>query len=314
MSVKLKNTIYKTRIKNIVNTHVVLNGKSNKKKTRRKNVIISSSKKIKNANPNDFRKTNHLYAGDCVDVMTSKISPNSIDLVFADPPYNLSGKNLKLIGNKTGGDFYMVNEDWDKMSKSDYTVFTNAWIECCYKLLRNGGSIYICCTLHNINDILNSLKKTKLDLKNIITWHKTNAMPSITKRMFTHSAEFVIFATKKSKWVFNYYDLKEINPEKQKNGEVKQMRDVWSIPITQGKQRLRLKNGKALHPTQKPEELVKRTIIASSHKGDVVLDPFMGSGTTAVVAEKYGRRWIGIEKDKKYRKHALSRIRGSKSV
>ena len=169
--------------------------------------------------------------------------------------------------------------------------------------------MYICCTLHNIGTVLNSIKKSKINVKNIITWQKPNAMPNLTRRIFTHSTEFLIYTTKNSKWTFNYYDLKEINPEKQKNGELKQMRDVWSIPITQGKQRLKMDDGKALHPTQKPEELVKRVIIASSNEDDLILDPFMGSGTTAVVAERFNRKWIGIEKNDYYRKHALSRIR-----
>ena len=182
------------------------------------------------------------------------------------------------------------------MSSGEYEEFTDKWIERCTDLLKPCGAIYICCTFHNIGYILNSIKKLNMNIKNIITWHKTNAMPSITKRTFTHSTEFLIYATKNTKWIFNYYDLKKINPEKQKNGEFKQMRDLWSIPIAQGRQRLKSDNGKALHPTQKPEEVVKRAIIASSNKGDTILDPFMGSGTTAVVAERFGRKWIGVEK------------------
>ena len=258
---------------------------------------------------NNQIKKNHIYSGDCIEIMRNKLELDSIDLVFADPPYNLSGKNLKLIGNKTGGDFHMVNENWDKMTELDYERFTDEWIKCCYDLLKHCGSMYVCCTLHNIGSILNSVKKSKMNVKNIITWQKTNAMPSLTRRIFTHSTEFLIYATKNSKWVFNYYDLKEINPERQKNGDLKQMRDVWSIPITQGKQRLKLDDGKALHPTQKPEELLKRVIIASSNTEDLILDPFMGSGTTAVVAERFNRNWLGIEKDPNYRKHAMSRIR-----
>ena len=119
----------------------------------------------------------------------------------------------------------------------------------------------------------------------------------MTRRVFTHSTEFVIWAVKGKKWTFNYEELRKINPEKQKDGSIKQMRDVWALPLVQGKERIRGKNGKALHPTQKPEEMLKRIIIASSNKGDVVLDPFLGSGTTAVVAKRLKRDWIGIEKD-----------------
>ena len=263
---------------------------------------------------NNLMKKNHLYGGNCIEIMRNKLKSDSFDLVFADPPYNLSGKNLKLIGNKTGGDYHMVNENWDKMTETDYKQFTDEWVKCCYDLLKHHGSMYICCSLHNIGAILNSVKKSKMNVRNIITWHKTNAMPSLTRRIFTHSTEFLIYVTKNSKWVFNYYDLKEINPEKQKNGELKQMRDFWSIPITQGKQRLKSDNGKALHPTQKPEELVKRTIIASSNECDLILDPFIGSGTTAVVAERLNREWVGIEKNIHYRKYALTRIRNNRHI
>ena len=261
---------------------------------------------------NNQIKQNYLYSGDCIDIMKNKLQADSFDMVFADPPYNLSGKDLKLIGNKTGGDYHKINENWDNMTDADYERFTDKWIFFCYDLLKHHGSVYICCSMHNIGTIINSVKKSKMNIKNIITWYKTNAMPSITKRIFTHSTEFLIYATKNSNWVFNYNDLKDINPERQKNGELKQMRDVWSIPITQGKERLKSDNGKTLHPTQKPEELVKRAIIASSNEGDLILDPFMGSGTTAVVAERFNRKWIGIEKDSRYRKHALARIRGNR--
>ena len=258
-------------------------------------------------------KINHIYSGNCIDVM-KKIPIGSIDMIFADPPYNLSGKNLNLVGNKTGGDYYKVNEKWDVMTEKNYDIFTDSWIKYSYDLLKPSGSIYVCCTFHNINSVLNAMKKSKINIKHIITWYKTNSMPSITKRTFTHSSEFLIYGVKNSKWVFNYFELKKINPEKQKNGDEKQMRDVWSIPITQGAERLKKSDGRALHPTQKPEELVKRAIIASSNAGDLVFDPFMGSGTTAVVAERLKRKWIGVEKNAQYRKHAMIRIKKCKSI
>lgn len=133
-------------------------------------------------------------------------------------------------------------------------------------------------------------------------------MPNMIKRVFTHSSEFIVWAVKGKGWVFNYEDLKKVNPEKQKDGSLKQMRDVWLFPLVQGKERLQSKEGRALHPTQKPEEMLKRIIIASSNIGDVVLYPFLGSGTTAVAAIKLGRNWIGIEKNKTYIAAAKSRI------
>ena len=254
-------------------------------------------------------RKNIIYNGDCIKVLNNKIDEKSIDLIFADPPYNLSGNGLKWKGNKTGGDWFMVNEQWDKMTAPEYIQFTRKWIGACHKVLKNTGSIYIACSYHNIGEVMIVLKQLDFKVNNIITWYKTNAMPNMTRRVFTHSTEFVIWAVKGTGWIFNYEKIKEINPEKQKDGSLKQMRDLWELPLVQGKERLRGKNGKASHPTQKPEEMLKRIILASSNKDDIVLDPFLGSGTTACVAKKYGRNWIGIEKDKKYTNLAINRIK-----
>jgi len=253
-------------------------------------------------------KTNIIYNDDCIKILNEKIEKSSIDLIFADPPYNLSGNGLKWEGNKTGGDWYMVNENWDKMSESDYFKFTREWIAACTRVLKKSGSIYIACSYHNVGEIMIILKQLDFKINNIITWYKSNAMPNMTRRVYTHSTEFVIWATKGSGWTFNYEILKEINPEKQKNGKNKQMRDFWNMPLVQGKERLRKENGKALHPTQKPEEMLKRIILASSNENDIVLDPFLGSGTTALIAKKYKRKWIGIERDETYFKAAKNRI------
>ena len=253
-------------------------------------------------------KTDIIYHGDCIDILHRKVEANSIDLIFADPPYNLSGNGLEWKGNKTGGDWYMVNAYWDKMTPPEYMRFTSEWIDACNSVLKDKGSIYIACSYHNIGEVMIVLKQLKYKINNIITWYKTNAMPNMTRRVFTHSTEFVIWAVKGAGWIFNYETIKEINPEKQKDGSPKQMRDLWQFPLVQGKERLRGDNGRALHPTQKPEEMLKRIILASSQKGDIVLDPFLGSGTTAYVAKKYGRRWIGIEQDKMYVKFARQRM------
>lgn len=258
-------------------------------------------------------KKNIIYNGDCIEILNEKIDDNSIDLIFADPPYNLSGNGLKWEGNKTGGDWFMVNEQWDKMTAPEYMQFTRKWIGACYKTLKPTGSIYIACSYHNIGEVMIVLKQLDFKINNIITWYKTNAMPNMTRRVFTHSTEFVIWAVKGSGWTFNYEIIKEINPEKQKDGRTKQMRDFWALPLVQGKERLCGKDGKSLHPTQKPEEMLKRIILASSNKGDTVLDPFLGSGTTAVMAKRLGRKWIGIEKSKKYVKIAHKRIEDLKS-
>ena len=254
-------------------------------------------------------KTNVIYNGDCINVLNKKVDEKSVDLIFADPPYNLSGNGLKWKGNKIGGDWYMVNESWDKISVSEYVQFTRKWLSACDRVLNDKGTIYVSCSYHNIAEVMICLKQLNLKINNIITWYKRNAMPNMTKRVFTHSTEFVIWAVKGPGWTFNYEEIKAINPDKQKNGNLKQMRDLWELPLVQGKERLRGDGGRALHPTQKPEEMLKRIILASSQKGNIVLDPFLGSGTTTFVAKQYSRKWIGIEQDKDYLKSARKRMK-----
>jgi site-specific DNA-methyltransferase (adenine-specific)/modification methylase len=255
-------------------------------------------------------KINQIYHKDCLEVLNDnlKIKENSIQLIFADPPYNLSGNGLKSKNSKTGGDFNMVNEEWDKMSFNEYIEFTNRWIEASYRVLKSNGSIFISCSYHNIGECTMSLKQSGFEIKNIITWHKTNAMPNLTRRVLTHSTEFIIWAVKGKGWIFNYDVLKELNPEKRRDGKSKQMRDVWSLPLCQGKERIKGENGKAVHPTQKPEELLRRIVLGFSNKGDIILDPFAGSGTTPFIAKKYDRRYIAIEKEKKYFEIIVKRI------
>ena len=254
---------------------------------------------------------NNIYNDDCLNILNdkSKIEDNSIQLIFADPPYNLSGNGLKLTNNKTGGDYFMVNEEWDKMSDEEYINFTNKWIKASKRVLKSNGSIFICCSYHNIGECTMGLKNNGFKINNIITWQKTNAMPNLTRRVLTHSTEFVIWAVKGKGWIFNYEVLKDLNPEVTKDGKKKQLRDVWQIPLCQGKERLKDENNKALHPTQKPQELLKRIVLGFSNEGDIVLDPFAGSGTTPYVAKKYNRYYIAIEKEEKYLKAMIERLR-----
>lgn len=248
-------------------------------------------------------KLNQIYNIDCIKTLndTKKIEKESIQVVFADPPYNLSGNGLKSTGSKTGGDFTMVNEDWDKMEESEFISFTNEWVASCKEVLKPNGSIFIACSYHNMGESIMSLKLSGFEVKNIITWNKSNAMPNLTRRVLTHTTEFVIWAVKGKGWIFNYDKLKELNPDKKQDGTDKQMRDIWTMPLCQGKERLRDGDGKkALHPTQKPEELLKRIILGFSNEGDIVLDPFAGSGTTPFIAKKYNRNFLAIEREKKY--------------
>lgn len=254
-------------------------------------------------------QTNIIHHGDCIEILADEIYPECIDLIFADPPYNLSGNGLKWENNQTGGPWFMVNESWDRMNEQDYVLFTSCWLKGCFDVLKPSGSIYVACSYHNIGEVMLGLKVLEFGINNVITWYKPNAMPNMTRRTFTHCTEFVVWAVKGKGWRFDYETMRDINPEKQKNGEPKQMRDLWEFPLVQGKERLRGENGRALHPTQKPEEMLKRIILASSERNDIVLDPFLGSGTTAHVAKKLGRRWIGIEREEKYVKLAKSRLK-----
>ena len=254
-------------------------------------------------------KTNIIYKGDCIKLLQSKVDEHSIDLIFADPPYNLSGNGLKWVGNKTGGDWYMVNEAWDKMPEAAYMEFTRQWLTNCDRVLKKNGSIYVASSYHNIAEVIMVLKQIGYKINNIITWYKTNAMPNMTRRTFTHSTEFIVWAAKGRGWAFNYNKMKDINPTRQKDGSKKQMRDFWEMPLVQGKERLRGEDGRAIHPTQKPEEMLKRIILASSRKGGIVLDPFVGSGTTACVAKKCGRKWIGMEQNEEYAEFARRRVK-----
>lgn len=258
-------------------------------------------------------KVNHIYLGDCIKVMDKNITKNSIDFVYADPPYNLSGKALNLVDNKTGGPFYKMNEDWDTWKYDDYLNFTEKWIEKSMGVLKSHGSLYVSCTYHNITEIIFKAKQLGFKLNNIITWYKTNAMPNITKRTFTHSTEYICWFVKGKKWIFNYEEMKAFNPNRTKDGKFKQMRDFVNfveLPLVQGKERLKGRNKRALHPTQKPEKLIELIVIASSKIGDLILDPFFGTGTTGIVAQRLHRKWIGIEVSKKYYDAAHRRIFG----
>jgi len=254
---------------------------------------------------------NTIYQNDCIKFMNDHIDERSVHLIFADPPYNLSGTTLNLENNKTGGAYYKVNEQWDTFKYEDYVEFTTNWMRACLKILVDNGSLYISCTQHNIGEILMEGKKLGFKLNNILTWYKTNAMPNITKRTYTHSTEFVCWFVKGKNWIFNYEEIKQFNPNKTKDGKDKQMRDFFDfieLPIVQGKERLRGQTNKSLHPTQKPEKLLELIIKASSNNGDIVLDPFFGTGTTGKVAQELDRKWIGIENNATYVQLAQQRL------
>jgi site-specific DNA-methyltransferase (adenine-specific)/modification methylase len=246
-----------------------------------------------------FLHINH--KGDCVRIM-GDMPKGQVHLILTDPPYNASKGGINLPGNKTGGAYYKVNEKWDKFDNHiSYFDFTCGWIREADEVLAPNGSIIVCCSLHNIGEIILALKTLDYKLLNIITWKKTNPMPNITKRTLTHSTEFIVWFVKDKGWIFNYEEMKKYN-------EGKQLRDVWEFPLCQGKERIKNKEGRAAHPTQKPLNLFERLIEMASNEGDIILDPFMGSGTTAIAAEKMNRRWIGIDTEQKYIELANKRL------
>ncbi|MEP3655242.1 MAG: site-specific DNA-methyltransferase [Litorimonas sp.] len=241
-----------------------------------------------------------LLQGDCLTVLekiTDPIPDNSVDMIFADPPYNLSNDGFTC----SGGRMVSVNKgDWDRSQgvEADY-LFHQTWIAACNRKLRPGGTLWISGTYHSIYQCGYALQVEGMHILNDIAWFKPNASPNLSCRMFTASHETLLWArtAKKHKHVFNYKDMKhgdwhETDAIKKAD---KQMRSVWHIPLTK-------KSEKAFgrHPTQKPEALLERVVLASTNPGDIVLDPFMGSGTTGVAALRHGRRFIGIEMDSEY--------------
>jgi site-specific DNA-methyltransferase (adenine-specific) len=238
--------------------------------------------------------THKIILGDCLDKL-KELPDESIDLVFADPPYNMSKK--KGLGWAFSKHVTM-QEAWDIFSKDEFFEFNMKWLNECCRVLKRGGSLWVCGSFHNIYQIgfiIQNIPGVKIN--NSIVWFKPNAQPNITCRLFTESTEHLIWAVKNgdgTKWKFNYdvtkddiYD--EINPKG------KQTRNVWVIPLTPPSEK-----AFGQHPTQKPMELLRRIIVSCTDKGDWVLDPFAGSGTTNLVALLNERNSIGIEKDKQF--------------
>jgi len=253
-------------------------------------------------------KLNSILQGNCFEKM-KELSPNSFQLIITDPPYNISGKSkLDLKNNTTGGPWYKMEENWDIFKDyKEYLDFTRFWTRESDKLLVDSGSMMICCSYHGLGEILIALKELDYKILNIIVWRKTNPMPNVTKRTLTHSTEYVVWAAKSKGWTFNYYEMKEYN-------DGKQLRDVWEFPLCQGLQRIKNESGRAAHPTQKPLELISRLIEMATEENDLVLDPFIGVGTTAVAANNLKRKWIGIESNAEYVKIANKRIKSKENL
>jgi site-specific DNA-methyltransferase (adenine-specific) len=238
--------------------------------------------------------------GDCIEILNT-LPANSIDLVFADPPYNLQLRQELWRPNMTKVD--AVDEAWDKFhSFEEYDSFTQAWLSACRRVLKDTGTIWVIGTYHNIYRVGTILQDLDYWILNDVVWIKANPTPNFRGVRFTNAHETLIWAQKKrgTKYTFNHYAMKALNDDLQ-------MRSDWYVPICTGKERIKV-NGTKAHATQKPEGLLYRLILASSNPGDVVLDPFIGSGTTGAVAKMLGRQWIGIEQDKEYVRIARNRI------
>lgn len=244
--------------------------------------------------------TNKILHGDCIEVMES-FPENSIDLIFADPPYNLQLNQELWRPNMTKVD--AVTDDWDKFnSLAEYDNFTRQWLRACKRILKKTGTIWVIGSYHNIYRLGTVLQDLGFWFLNDVIWIKTNPMPNFRGVRFTNAHETLIWASveKGARYTFNHHAMKGLNDDLQ-------MRSDWCIPICTGMERIKI-NGKKAHSTQKPEALLYRIILASSRPGDIVLDPFFGSGTTGAVAKKLHRRWIGIEKNEEYVSIALERI------
>ena len=235
---------------------------------------------------------NKIINGDSLEEL-KKIPDETFDLIFADPPYNLQLK--KELSRPDTSKVDAVDDKWDQFeSFKSYDEFTFDWLKECKRILKKNGSIWVIGSYHNIFRVGATIQDLGFWILNDVIWNKNNPMPNFRGTRFTNAHETLIWASKSegSKYTFNYQSLKCLNDDLQ-------MRSTWNLPICNGKERLK-KNGKKVHSTQKPEALLHRIILASSNKNDFILDPFLGSGTTAVVSKKLGRKYFGIEKEKNY--------------
>ena len=252
----------------------------------------------------DFK--NKIINGDSLEEL-KKIPRETFDLIFADPPYN-----LQLKGELTRPDrskVSAVNDKWDQFENfKKYDEFTYEWLNECKRILKKDGAIWVIGSYHNIFRVGTAIQNLGFWILNDVIWNKNNPMPNFRGTRFTNAHETLIWASKseKSKYTFNYQSLKCLNDDLQ-------MRSNWSLPICSGSERLK-KNGKKIHSTQKPESLLHRILLATSNKNDLILDPFLGSGTSAAVAKKLGRNYFGIEKEKNYFKAAEQRLNATKPI
>ena len=245
--------------------------------------------------------------GDCIPTM-GMLPPASIHCIFADPPYN-----LQLRGELRRPDDSLVDgvdEDWDRFQDfATYDAFTREWLGECRRLLRKDGTIWVIGAYHNIFRIGAILQDLGFWILNDVIWRKSNPMPNFRGRRFTNAHETLIWAARgqDSRYRFNYQAMKALNDDLQ-------MRSDWTLPLCTGPERLRNQHGLKLHPTQKPEALLHRILLASTSPGDIVLDPFLGTGTTAAMAKRLHRHFIGIERHPAYAEAAIGRVQRERAA
>jgi modification methylase len=239
--------------------------------------------------------------GDCIANM-QRLPAGSVDLVFADPPYNLQLEGELRRPNNTVVD--ACDDHWDQFASfGDYDRFTREWLTAARRVLKDSGGLWVIGSYHNIFRVGAILQDLGFWILNDVVWRKTNPMPNFRGKRFTNAHETLIWASKSrdQKYTFNYEAMKALNDELQ-------MRSDWTLPICSGGERLKDEAGEKAHTTQKPEALLHRVIVASTKPGDIVLDPFFGSGTTGAVARRLGRHFIGLERDPNYARLARKRI------
>jgi modification methylase len=252
--------------------------------------------------PDSALPLDQIIQGDSIEVLAS-LPERSVDLVFADPPYNLQLEGELRRPNNSKVD--AVDDAWDQFESFEaYDMFSRAWLTASRRVLKDDGAIWVIGSYHNIYRLGATMQDLGFWFLNDVVWRKTNPMPNFKGTRFTNAHETLLWCAKsreQKRYTFNYHAMKTLNDDLQ-------MRSDWSLPICSGRERLKI-NGEKAHATQKPESLLYRILLASTNPGDVVVDPFSGSGTTAAVAKRLGRHFIGIEREVKYIDVANDRLK-----
>ncbi len=274
-----------------------------KKKNKIQETIFTKDSIIYTDKDNNEYKLNSIIKGDSIEVLKA-LPDNCIDTIFADPPYFMQTSSKALQRADGTGEFKGCDDEWDKYADYiEYDTFCNNWLKECKRVLKEDGTIWVIGSFQNIYRLGYIMQNLGFWILNDIVWNKTNPTPNMSGTRFCNAHETMLWCSKSkdSKFTFNYKTMKYLNGDKQD-------KSVWTLGICQGNERLKNDDGKKLHTTQKPESLLEKVILSSTKPNDVVLDPFFGTGTTGAIAKKYGRNWIGIEREDSYIEGANKRI------